>query len=106
MGWAACPIARYENWNDFTSLFAPASQDGANELSRLLWARSYGAGGGRLAQVGQARLAAVRQGFNHPFLPSSPLILTCAVPARADLWGYCSLCDDGGQGAVPHLTGG
>ena len=105
MGWAGCPTARYQNWSDFTTLLAPTSQDGANEIRRPFWARSCGAGGGSVAQVGQARLAAVRQAFNHLFLPSS-FILTLRRPERADQEGYCCLCDGGGQGAVAHLNGG
>ena len=81
MGWAGCPTARYQNWSDFTTLLAPTSQDGANEIRRPFWARSCGAGGGSVAQVGQARLAAVRQAFNHLFLPSS--LHSHLAPSRA-----------------------
>ena len=81
MGWAGCPTARYQNWSDFTTLLAPTSQDGANEIRRPFWARSCGAGGGSVAQVGQARLAAVRQAFNHLFLPSS--LHSHRAPSRA-----------------------
>jgi len=81
LGWAGCPTARYQNWSDFTTLLAPTSQDGANEIRRPFWARSCGAGGGSVAQVGQARLAAVRQAFNHLFLPSS--LHSHLAPSRA-----------------------
>ena len=33
-------------------------------------------------------------------------ILTCALAARTDQGGCCTLCDGGGQGAVPHPHGG
>ena len=70
------------------------------------WARSCGAGGGIVAQVGQARLAAVRQAFNHLFLPSSHHPHLAPSRARRSREGYCCLCDGGGQGAVAQLNGG
>ena len=38
--------------------------------------------------------------------PPAPHILTCALAAHADQGACCSLCDGGGQGAVPHPHGG
>ena len=81
MGWAGCPTARYQNWSDFTTLLAPASQDGAMRSQetflgaelRSRW-RQRGSGG-----PGPPRC---RPPSLQPSLPSLlPSFSPCAVPS-------------------------
>ena len=83
------PIARLQVWPDEVTL----TFGGAEARSR----RRQGGAGGPGSPRPRPHPSAI-----HSSSPP-PHILTCA---HADQGGCCSLCDGGGQGAVPHPHGG
>ena len=106
IGWAGSLVASSESWSDFTSLLAPAWQVWPDEVTLPFGgaeARS------RRRQGGAGGPGSPRPRPDPSATHSSPPplhILTCALAARTDQGGCCTLCDGGGQGAVPHPHGG
>ena len=106
IGWAGSLVASSESWSDFTSLLAPAWQVWPDEVT-LTFGGAEARSRRRQGEAGGPGSPRPRPDPSHTHSsPPAPHILTCALAAHADQGACCSLCDGGGQGAVPHPHGG